>query len=78
MSGPSPRPAPGDAAGHQAVLAAALAELPRFTAPGQLRDRPVQWTPDGGRAWDRPHPGSLRSPPLSRRAGEGPGVLPQI
>jgi hypothetical protein len=43
---------PGDAPQHEQVLAAALAELPRFTAPGQIRDLPHQWEPDGDRAWE--------------------------
>ncbi len=43
---------PGDARQHEAVLAAALAELHAFTAPGQVRDLPHQWAPDGDRAWE--------------------------
>jgi len=43
---------PGDAAQHERVLAAAFAELPAFTAPGQIRDLPLQWAPDGDRAWE--------------------------
>ena len=43
---------PGAADQHQRVLAAALAELPAFTAPGQIRDLPFQWAPDGDRAWE--------------------------
>ena len=43
---------PGDAPRHLQVLADALAQLPYFTAPGQIRDLPHQWTPDGSRAWE--------------------------
>lgn len=43
---------PGDAARHARVLADALAELPAFTAPGQIRDLPHQWSPDGDRGWE--------------------------
>lgn len=43
---------PGEAAQHARVLADALAELPAFTAPGQIRDLPHQWAPDGSRAWE--------------------------
>jgi hypothetical protein len=43
---------PGDADRHRQVLEAALAELPRFAAPGQIRDLAVQWSPDGDRSWE--------------------------
>jgi D-proline reductase (dithiol) PrdB len=43
---------PGDAAQHARVLADALAELPAFTALGQIRDLPHQWSADGDRAWE--------------------------
>ncbi len=43
---------PGDARQHEQVLAAALAELPAFTAPGQIRDLPLEWSADGDRAWE--------------------------
>ena len=43
---------PGAAAQHERVLADALAQLPAFTAPGQIRDLPQQWSPDGDRAWE--------------------------
>ena len=43
---------PGDARQHERMLAAALAELPAFSAPGQIRDLPHQWAPDGDRAWE--------------------------
>ena len=42
---------PGDAAQHERVLADALAQLPAFSAAGQIRDLPHQWSPDGDRAW---------------------------
>jgi D-proline reductase (dithiol) PrdB len=43
---------PGAAAQHGRVLADALAQLPAFTAAGQIRDLPHQWSPDGDRAWE--------------------------
>ena len=43
---------PGDAPRHTEVLAAALTQLTAFTAPGQIRDLPHQWAPDGSRAWE--------------------------
>ena len=43
---------PGDAAQHARVLGDALAQLPAFTAPGQIRDLPHQWSPDGNRDWE--------------------------
>jgi len=52
---------PGDAAQHERVLADALAELPAFAAPGQIRDLPHQWSPDGDRAWEALVRAELRS-----------------
>jgi hypothetical protein len=43
---------PHDRARNDAVLTAALAELPRFDSPGKIRDPGFQWSPDGGRAWE--------------------------
>jgi D-proline reductase (dithiol) PrdB len=43
---------PGAPQEHEQVLAAALAELPAFSAPGQIRDLPHQWSPDGDRSWE--------------------------
>jgi hypothetical protein len=43
---------PGDRQRHEAVLASALAELPAFTHPGQIRDLHCQWNPDGSRSWE--------------------------
>ena len=43
---------PGAAEEHEQVLAAALAELPSFTAPGEIRDLPRQWSADGDRSWE--------------------------
>lgn len=42
---------PGDRLQHEQVLAAALAELARFTGPGQIRDLGFQWA-NGDRAWE--------------------------
>ncbi len=43
---------PGDARQHEAVLGDALAQLPAFTGPGQIRDLPHQWSADGDRGWE--------------------------
>jgi D-proline reductase (dithiol) PrdB len=43
---------PGDLQRHEEILAAALAELPNFTEPGQIRDLHYQWDADGGRSWE--------------------------
>ena len=37
---------------HETVLRQTLEELPRFSAPGQIRDPHFQWTTDGSRAWE--------------------------
>ncbi len=43
---------PQDRARNETVLKAALAELPRFSRPGEIRDLHCQWLPDGSRAWE--------------------------
>lgn len=43
---------PHDRDRNEAVLAAALAELPRFTQARQIRDPRIQWSADGNRAWE--------------------------
>jgi D-proline reductase (dithiol) PrdB len=52
---------PGREGQHERVLADALAELPAFTAPGQIRDLPYQWSPDGDRSWEGLVRAELRS-----------------
>ena len=37
---------------REEILTLALAELPNFTEPGQIRDLPCQWDADGGRSWE--------------------------
>jgi hypothetical protein len=54
---------PGDRLRHEEILAAALAELPNFTEPGQIRDLYCRWDADGGRSWE----GELRALLLSDR-----------
>jgi len=43
---------PQDRARNEAILTAALAELPNFNGPNQIHDIRCQWQPDGGRAWE--------------------------
>jgi hypothetical protein len=43
---------PHDRARNQAVLTRALAELPNFGRPGEIRDPGFRWSPDGSRAWE--------------------------
>ena len=43
---------PQDRQRHETVLRQALAELPHFTAAGQIRDPHFHWSPDGSRAWE--------------------------
>lgn len=43
---------PHDRERHQTVLGKALAELPRFTSAGQIRDLGCQWAAGGGREWE--------------------------
>ena len=52
---------PGDARQHERVLADALAQLPAFTARGQIRDLAQQWSDDGDRAWESMVREELRS-----------------
>lgn len=44
---------PGDRPGHEEILAAALAELPNFTEPRQIRNLHRGWDADGGRSWEQ-------------------------
>jgi hypothetical protein len=37
---------------NEAVLERALAELPLFQQPRQIRDPRFQWSADGSRAWE--------------------------
>ena len=37
---------------HRTVLSRALAELPKFTFTGEIRDLGCQWLPGGGREWE--------------------------
>lgn len=43
---------PHDRARNEAVLTKALAELPRFTRSGEIRDLHCGWQADGSRAWE--------------------------
>ena len=43
---------PHDRARNEAVLERALAELPKFTRMGEIRDPGFQWSADGSRAWE--------------------------
>ncbi len=43
---------PHDRSRNETVLARALAELPRFTQSGEIRDLHCDWTPSGDRAWE--------------------------
>jgi hypothetical protein len=43
---------PQERARHRAVLERALAELPQFASPGEIRDLGCQWLPGGGREWE--------------------------
>jgi hypothetical protein len=43
---------PHDHKRHQALLACALQELSKFTAPGEIRDLGCHWLPGGGREWE--------------------------
>jgi hypothetical protein len=44
---------PHDRERHEAVLTKALAELPRFTHCGEIRDLHCNWSPDGSREWEQ-------------------------
>jgi hypothetical protein len=44
---------PEDRRKHEEILGAALAELPNFTAPGQIRDLHCQWDASGSRSWEK-------------------------
>jgi hypothetical protein len=44
---------PHDRPRNKAVLTKALAELPRFTRRGEIRDLHCDWTPGGSRAWEQ-------------------------
>lgn len=56
---------PGDPKRHEQVLAAALSELPRFTAWGQIRDLPFEWEPGNQRSWETLLREELLRPPLN-------------
>jgi hypothetical protein len=43
---------PHDRARNEAVLEKALAELPRFTRSGQIRDLHCAWQAGGSREWE--------------------------
>jgi hypothetical protein len=43
---------PHDRSRNETVLARALAELPRFTQRGEIRDLRCDWTPGGSRVWE--------------------------
>jgi hypothetical protein len=43
---------PHDRLRHEAVLARALSELPKFTSAGEIRELGCQWEPHGGRHWE--------------------------
>jgi hypothetical protein len=43
---------PNQPSRHEAVLARALAELPKFTFTGEIRDLDLQWSPDDNRQWE--------------------------
>ena len=43
---------PHDRQRNLAVLREALAELPLFVGPGEIRDMGCQWENDGSRAWE--------------------------
>ena len=43
---------PHERARHQALLQRALAELPKFTLAGEIRDLGCQWLPGGSREWE--------------------------
>jgi hypothetical protein len=43
---------PIDRLRNEAILAKALAELPQFTRPSEIRDLHCNWSPDGSRAWE--------------------------
>ena len=43
---------PHECSRHEAVLARALAELPKFTYSGEIRDLGCQWLPHGRRDWE--------------------------
>jgi hypothetical protein len=56
---------PGDSKRHEQVLAAALNELPSFTAWGQIRDLPFEWEPGSQHAWHALLREELLKPPLT-------------
>ncbi|MGH7795888.1 MAG: hypothetical protein ACREQ2_13525 [Candidatus Binatia bacterium] len=43
---------PNERSRPEAVLARALAELPKFTATGEIRALGCQWLANGSRAWE--------------------------
>lgn len=43
---------PNQRSRHEAVLTQALAEVPKFTSPCEIRDLGCQWLTGGSRAWE--------------------------
>ena len=43
---------PNERSRNEAILAKALAELPKFTSTGEIRDLGCQWVAGGSRAWE--------------------------
>jgi hypothetical protein len=43
---------PQDRSRNETVLMRVLAELAKFTQPGEIRDPGFQWAPGGSRAWE--------------------------
>jgi len=43
---------PGDRRSQEEILTLALAALPNFTEPRQMRDLNCQWDVDGSRLWE--------------------------
>jgi hypothetical protein len=56
---------PGDVRHHEAVLEAALSELPLFTAWGQIRNLPFEWDPGNPGFWQAPLREELLRPPMA-------------
>jgi hypothetical protein len=55
---------PGDLKHHEKVLAAALSELPHFSAWGQIRDLPFEWEAGNQVSWHTPLREELLKPVL--------------
>ena len=61
---------PGDVKHHETVLAAALSELPLFTAWGQIRNLPFAWDPSNQDSWQAPLREELLRPPMASPMAE--------